>query len=50
MRLRPAVLELVGAGYEGHSAPWDASWGQRCAVVHDPDGRPVDLSAALPDQ
>ncbi|TQN28683.1 glyoxalase/bleomycin resistance protein/dioxygenase superfamily protein [Haloactinospora alba] len=40
--------ELVGAGYEGSKDPWDAFWGQRYAVVHDPDGNGVDLFAALP--
>ena len=34
------------AGYAGHLAPFDAVWGQRYAVVHDPDGNPVDLFAA----
>ncbi|WP_199923329.1 VOC family protein [Streptomyces sp. NRRL F-5123] len=38
--------ELTGAGFEGHLKPWDAFWGQRYAVVHDPDGNPVDLFAA----
>ena len=42
-----AFAELVAAGYEGHLAPWDAFWGMRYAVVHDPDGRPVDLFAPL---
>ncbi|WP_374985153.1 VOC family protein [Streptomyces fradiae] len=37
--------ELVAAGYRGHRAPWDAPWGQRYAVVLDPDGRGVDLFA-----
>ncbi|GAB3895948.1 VOC family protein [Microbispora bryophytorum] len=40
--------DLVEAGYEGHLPPWDAFWGQRYAVVHDPDGNGVDLFAALP--
>ncbi|MEW2520740.1 VOC family protein [Actinacidiphila alni] len=40
--------ELTGAGYQGHLAPWDAFWGQRYAVVHDPDGNGVDLFAAAP--
>ena len=40
--------ELTGAGYHGHLAPWDAVWGMRYAVVHDPDGTPVDLFAPLP--
>lgn len=43
-----AYAELVGAGYEGVLEPWDAPWGQRYAVVHDPDGNGVDLFAALP--
>ena len=38
--------ELTGAGYESHLAPWDAFWGQRYAVVVDPDGHHVDLFAA----
>jgi catechol 2,3-dioxygenase-like lactoylglutathione lyase family enzyme len=37
--------ELTGRGYEGHKEPWDAFWGQRYAVVHDPDGNSVDLFA-----
>ena len=40
--------DLVAAGYTGHLKPWDAFWGQRYAIVHDPDGNPVDLYAALP--
>jgi uncharacterized glyoxalase superfamily protein PhnB len=39
--------ELVAAGYAGHREPWDAFWGQRYAVVHDPDANPVDLFAPL---
>lgn len=39
---------LVAAGYAGHRAPWDAFWGQRYALVHDPDGNTVDLFAPLP--
>ncbi|MET8543389.1 VOC family protein [Kitasatospora sp. NPDC004799] len=41
--------ELTGAGYHGELAPWDAFWGQRYAVVHDPDGNGVDLLAPLPE-
>jgi catechol 2,3-dioxygenase-like lactoylglutathione lyase family enzyme len=40
--------DLVGAGYHGELKPWDAFWGMRYAVVHDPDGNGVDLFAALP--
>jgi catechol 2,3-dioxygenase-like lactoylglutathione lyase family enzyme len=43
-----AWKELTGAGYAGHLPPWDAFWGMRYAVVHDPDGTPVDLFATLP--
>jgi catechol 2,3-dioxygenase-like lactoylglutathione lyase family enzyme len=43
-----AWADLTGAGYEGHLAPWDAFWGMRYAVVHDPDGTPIDLFAPLP--
>jgi catechol 2,3-dioxygenase-like lactoylglutathione lyase family enzyme len=43
-----AWAEITGAGYEGHLAPWDAFWGMRYAVVHDPDGTPVDIFAPLP--
>jgi uncharacterized glyoxalase superfamily protein PhnB len=34
-------------GYHSHRAPWDAVWGQRYAVVIDPDGILVDLFATL---
>jgi uncharacterized glyoxalase superfamily protein PhnB len=37
--------ELTEAGHPGHLKPWDAFWGQRYAVVHDPDGNAVDLFA-----
>jgi uncharacterized glyoxalase superfamily protein PhnB len=39
--------QLVDAGYEGHKPPWDAFWGQRYAMVADPDGNKVDLFAPL---
>jgi len=39
--------ELTDAGHESHKEPWDAFWGQRYAVVRDPDGNGVDLFAAL---
>ncbi|MFF4853231.1 VOC family protein [Streptomyces sp. NPDC001194] len=38
--------ELTDAGYEGRLEPWDAFWGQRYAVVLDPDGCGVSLFAA----
>jgi catechol 2,3-dioxygenase-like lactoylglutathione lyase family enzyme len=42
-----AYAELTGDGYHGEHPPWDALWGQRYAVVLDPDGMSVDLFAAL---
>jgi catechol 2,3-dioxygenase-like lactoylglutathione lyase family enzyme len=44
-----AWKELTSAGHQGHLEPWDAFWGMRYAVVHDPDGNPVDLFARLPE-
>ena len=38
---------LVSLGYDGHKEPFDAPWGQRYALVHDPDGNSVDLFASL---
>jgi catechol 2,3-dioxygenase-like lactoylglutathione lyase family enzyme len=40
-----AYQELTAAGYDGHKEPWDAFWGQRYAVIHDPDGNSVELFA-----
>ena len=38
---------LVAAGAKPALPPWDAFWGQRYAVIEDPDGNAVDLCAAL---
>lgn len=38
---------IVQSGYAGHKAPWDAFWGQRYAVISDPDGTLIDLFAPL---
>jgi uncharacterized glyoxalase superfamily protein PhnB len=38
---------ITEAGYAEHRPPWDAFWGQRYAVVQDPDGNLVDLYANL---
>ena len=38
---------VIDAGYQGKTEPWDAFWGQRYAQVLDPDGNAVDLFAAL---
>ena len=40
--------KIVAAGYKGKKKPWDAFWGQRYAVLHDPDGNSVELFAPLP--
>ncbi len=49
-RMAPAVdekyAELADLGH-GRKEPWDAFWGQRYAVVDDPDGNHVDLFAPL---
>ena len=42
-----AYEELCSSGYRGHLPPWDAEWGQRYAVILDPDGNAVDLYAPL---
>ncbi|AKU93776.1 putative quinone binding protein [Labilithrix luteola] len=38
---------IVAAGFEGVKEPWDAFWGQRYALVADPDGAHVSLFAPL---
>jgi catechol 2,3-dioxygenase-like lactoylglutathione lyase family enzyme len=38
-------VEMVQAGYVSHRDPWNAEWGQRYAVLKDPDGNTVDLFA-----
>jgi catechol 2,3-dioxygenase-like lactoylglutathione lyase family enzyme len=42
-----AYERLVSLGYDGHKAPWDAPWGQRYALIRDPDGNSVDLFSPL---
>ncbi|TRD23507.1 VOC family protein [Palleronia caenipelagi] len=43
-----AVAEKVErAGFALLKAPWDAFWGQRYAVIADPDGYQIDLFAPL---
>lgn len=41
--------DLAKAGYVTAQEPWDAVWGQRYAIVKDPDGHQVDLFAWLKD-
>jgi len=38
---------VVAAGFEGEKEPWDAFWGQRYALLGDPDGVRINLFAAL---
>ncbi|MCO4695363.1 VOC family protein [Streptomyces sp. RO-S4] len=38
---------MVESGAHAELKPWDAEWGQRYAVVLDPDGNGVDLFAPL---
>lgn len=38
---------LMDQGNRSHKAPWDAFWGQRYAMVLDPDGNGVDVYAPL---
>lgn len=50
----PAELDetftrMVAGGHEGRKAPWDSEWGQRYAMLGDPDGNRVDLYAAIGD-
>ena len=40
--------EMAADGF-GRRAPWDAPWGQRYAMVVDPDGTHIDLYASQPD-
>lgn len=37
--------ELTSAGARAHKEPWDAFWGQRYAIVEDPDGNHIELFA-----
>lgn len=41
------VQKVKEAGFMVVKEPWDAFWGQRYAVVSDPDGYMVDLYASL---
>jgi uncharacterized glyoxalase superfamily protein PhnB len=40
-------VRVVAAGFEGEKEPWDAFWGQRYALLGDPDGVRVNLYARL---
>ncbi|MCL4374558.1 VOC family protein [Patescibacteria group bacterium] len=38
-------LKVQAAGFTVVKPPWDAFWGQRYAIVQDPDGYKIDLYA-----
>jgi catechol 2,3-dioxygenase-like lactoylglutathione lyase family enzyme len=46
-QLDAAVAAIRKAGFVVVTEPWDAFWGQRYAIVADPDGYMSDLFAAL---
>ena len=35
--------QIIEKGYKSHKEPWDAFWGQRYAIVCDPDGNLISL-------
>ena len=39
--------KIVAAGHRSVKEPWDAFWGQRYALVEDPDGAHVSLFCPL---
>lgn len=41
--LDETYARMVAAGFEGRKAPWNSEWGQRYAMLRDPDGNRVDL-------
>jgi catechol 2,3-dioxygenase-like lactoylglutathione lyase family enzyme len=42
--------KVVKAGHKGVKEPWDAFWGQRYAIVEDPDGATCSIFCPLPTQ
>lgn len=47
LELNEVAQKVKEAGFNVIREPWDAFWGQRYAVVADPDGYKVDLYAPL---
>lgn len=41
------IYQRLTEKYPGYSVPWDAFWGQRYAVLKDPDGNHIDLFANM---
>lgn len=40
---------LIAAGARSAAEPWDAVWGQRYAMIQDPDGNHLDIFAPIPE-
>jgi catechol 2,3-dioxygenase-like lactoylglutathione lyase family enzyme len=47
VEVNEVAAKVKEAGFKVDKEPWDAFWGQRYAVIEDPDGYKVDLYAAL---
>jgi catechol 2,3-dioxygenase-like lactoylglutathione lyase family enzyme len=45
--LNSVAVKLSENGYSIVKEPWNAFWGQRYAVVEDPDGYKIDLYSSL---
>ena len=45
--INEVVEKVISAGFKVVKKPWDAFWGQRYAIIEDPDGYKVDLYAPL---
>ena len=45
-----AVAAISKAGFTVIKEPWDAFWGQRYAIVADPEGYMTDVFATLPQK
>lgn len=43
--LNDLYAKFIHSEYKGHREPWDAIWGQRFAIVKDPDGNLISLFA-----
>jgi len=48
--LDATYARVEASGFPGRKAPWDASWGQRYAMLSDPDGNRVDLFAPIDER
>ena len=46
-QINNVIANLETAGFKIFKKPWDAVWGQRYAIVEDPDGYKIDLYSPL---